>query len=79
MDKWINVNDELPMQYASVIVAFSFELPLKYAMPFHKGKKKMGVTTGYMDKYNMFQLNKNMSTYRNVEVMYWMPMPNPPE
>lgn len=79
MSKWISVDDEMPDKYIRVLVAFTFDLPMKYRMPLYRGKKRMSVTTGYVDKYNMFRLNESMSTYRNVAVRYWMPFPDPPE
>lgn len=79
MSKWISVDEEMPKQYQMVLVAFSYELPFKYRMPMHKGKRKMKVSTGYTDKHNMFRLNEKGGFYNNITVSHWMPYPEPPE
>lgn len=78
MNKWISVDDGLPDAYQKVIVAFTFELPIKYRNPFSH-KKIMRATSAYIDKYGKFHLDEKGNFYERVNVRYWMPYPKPPE
>lgn len=78
MSQWISVNDGMPNKYKNVIIAFSYNLPYQYGMPMHKGKKKIQVASGYVDKNDTFQINDNVGLCNNVKVLYWMPYPTAP-
>lgn len=78
MEQWISVNDNMPTKYKNVLIAFSYSWPYQYSMPMHKGKKKIKVASGYVDKNSRFQINDNIGPCNNVKVLYWMPYPSEP-
>lgn len=77
MSNWTNINDRRPKEYSKVIVAFTYDLPLKYRNPFAH-KKNMRTTSAYVDKYGKFHLDEKDNFYENVDIKYWMPYPKPP-
>ncbi len=77
MDSWTNIDDRRPKEYSKVIVAFTYDLPMKYRNPFTH-KKNMRTTSAYVDKYGKFHLDEKDNFYENVDVKYWMPYPKPP-
>lgn len=77
MDSWTNIDDRRPKEYSKVIVAFTYDLPMKYRNPFAH-KKNMRTTSAYVDKYGKFHLDEKDNFYENVDVKYWMPYPKPP-
>lgn len=77
MDNWTNINDRRPDEYSKVIVAFTYDLPMKYRNPFAH-KKNMRTTSAYVDKYGKFHLDEKDNFYENVDIKYWMPYPQPP-
>lgn len=77
MNSWTDINDRRPKEYSKVIVAFTYDLPMKYRNPFAH-KKNMRTTSAYVDKYGKFHLDEKDNFYENVDVKYWMPYPKPP-
>lgn len=77
MDSWTNIDDRRPKEYSKVIVAFTYDLPMKYRNPFTH-KKNMRTTSAYVDKYGKFHLDEKDNFYENVDIKYWMPYPKPP-
>lgn len=77
MDSWTNIDDRRPKEYSKVIVAFTYDLPMKYRNPFAH-KKNMRTTSAYVDKYGKFHLDEKDNFYENVDIKYWMPYPKPP-
>ena len=80
MGKWISVDDELPKPFHRVLVVYKYELLNKYRMPMHKGKRRLEVSSAYMDKNSKFYLfDIDESMYNSMNILYWMPYPKPPE
>lgn len=77
MNSWMDIDDRRPKEYSKVIVAFTYDLPMKYRNPFAH-KKNMRTTSAYVDKYGKFHLDEKDNFYENVDVKYWMPYPKPP-